>query len=491
MTAKAAEATPEASGAAAAPAATIASTRASSNASVCVMSATVPVIAVCTLVHAWQQPTQLGTLGHVTEVFCALTVLLLLEVFFLPVTVIILWCCLGMRKEWLLSRRLAESSAVWLLWNTSTMWLAVTILFCKLMLPFSSYSTVFRVWIIFFTAIPAPIILMTGGLKVLVAKTPVFGNYGWKQQTFQASLMAPATLLLWDWALHSLPWQESRALLVMTLAHYIYVTATSALNPEVSGWRRWGLLHGFEQLWELAYSYFSMEVVFDGNDKCDEKKGCVIGFHPHGIIPYNAGLMLLHPSWKQAYPHQQVYFMTDGFTHAVPFMKDLIQWLGAREVSKEVINRVLGDGNTVMLVPGGQAEIMTTRSWGNDVCMDRRHKGFVRVSLSRGVPLLPVLSMGEWMMLDNIYCPRLQALSRRWLGFPCPFLPYGAFPLMPRRWPVRLIVGEPVPCPEGISNPPTQTEVDEQHQRYFDQLESMFQRHKVSCGFGDKVLRWI
>jgi len=248
---------------------------------------------------------------------------------------------------------------------------------------------------------------------------------------------------------------------------------------------------GLDQLWGLAHGYFSMDVVFDGHDNCDKKMGCIIGFHPHGIIPYSAGLMMLHPTWTRAYPHQQVHFMSDGFTHAVPFMKDIMQWLGVREVTKESINRVLGEGKCAMLVPGGQAEIMTTRSWGDDVCMDRRHKGFVRVSLARGVPLLPVLSMGEWMLMDNVYCPRLQALSRRWLGFPCPFLPYGAFPLMPRRCPVRLVVGEQLPCLEGISNPPTEKEVDEQHQKYFNRLESMFERHKVSCGFGDKVLRWI
>jgi len=455
------------------------------------MLAALPVIAVCLLAHAWQQAAQLGTLGHVTEVVCASLVLLFIVALLLPVSAVILWICLGVRNEWLLSRRFAESCAVWILWNTQVMWLCATILLCKLLMPFSSYTTVMRVWFIQIGTVSGPIILMTGGLKVLVAKTPVFGSYGWKQRIFMASLMAPATLLLWDWALRSFPWQESRAVLVMTLAHHLYLVATTTGNPEVSGWRRWSVVLGLGQLWDLAHSYFSMEAVFDGHDKCDENIGCIIGFHPHGIIPYTAGLMLLHPAWKQAYPNQHVHFMTDGFTHAVPFMKDLIQWLGAREVTKEAINRVLGEAKCAMLVPGGQAEIMTTKSWGNDVCMDRRHKGFVRMSLSCGVPLLPVLSMGEWMLLDNVYWPRMQALSRRCFGFPCPFLPYGAFPLMPRRCPIKLIVGQPLPCPEGISSPPTQKEVDEQHQQYFDRLESMFERHKSSCGFGDKVLRWI
>jgi len=380
---------------------------------------------------------------------------------------------------------------VWLLWNTPFVFMACTVLLCKLLLPFSSYSAVFRVWNFFFWLIPSPIILMTGGLKVLVAKFPSFGSYGWKQQMFQAALMVPTTLVLWDWALHSWPWQEARALLTMTLIHYFYAMATFAFNPEVSGWRRWSFVLGFDQLWDLACSYFSLEIIFDGHENGYAKVGYIIGFHPHGIIPYTAGLMLLHPTWKQAYPNQHVSFMTDGFTHSVPVMRDLIQWLGAREVSKEAINKLLGEKQCAMLVPGGQAELMSARSWGSKLCMDRRHKGFVRMSLTRGVPLRPVLSMGEWMLLDNLYCPRLQALSRRWLGFPIPFLPFGRFPLMPRRCPVRLIVGELLPYPEGISNPPTQKEVDEQHKRYFDRLECMFEKHKMSCGFADKTLMWI
>lgn len=172
-------------------------------------------------------------------------------------------------------------------------------------------------------------------------------------------------------------------------------------------------------------------------------------------------------------------------------MRDLIQWLGAREVTKEAIGRALGAGRSALLVPGGQAEIATTRSWGSEVFMDRRHKGLVRMSLEEGVPLVPVLSMGEWTLMDNVSFPRIQALSRRVLGFPFPFVPYGAMPFMPRRRAIRLIVGEPLACPPRGNCVLTLEEVDEQHRRYFERVSGMFERHKGPCGFPEARIRWL
>ena len=61
--------------------------------------------------------------------------------------------------------------------------------------------------------------------------------------------------------------------------------------------------------------------------------------------------MSLTPSWRcDVVPHM----MTDFMTHLVPLMRDLIHWLGAREVSREAIARALDQGECCLVVPGGQ-----------------------------------------------------------------------------------------------------------------------------------------
>ena len=97
-----------------------------------------------------------------------------------------------------------------------------------------------------------------------------------------------------------------------------------------------------------------------------------------------------------------------------------------------------------MIVPGGQVEIFTSESTGNHVVLTRKHKGFIRLALRHGATLVPVLSMGEWILLDNVKMSYMQGLARAYLGFPIPFVPYGSFICMPRRSPITIIIGEPL-----------------------------------------------
>ena len=60
--------------------------------------------------------------------------------------------------------------------------------------------------------------------------------------------------------------------------------------------------------------------------------------------------------------------MTDSFTHSVPGIRDGNQMVvGGREVSREVVARSLENNEIVMLVPGGQHEIFTSRSFSPKV----------------------------------------------------------------------------------------------------------------------------
>ena len=179
--------------------------------------------------------------------------------------------------------------------------------------------------------------------------------------------------------------------------------------------------------------------------------------------------------------------MTDFFTHLLPLMRDFSQWLGVREVSKESLNRALGmERSCCTIVPGGQAEIFSTRSWGDKVFLYRGHHGFVRMAYNHRARLVPVLSMGEWELLDNVHLPWIQKPARRLLGFPVPFVPYGSHMLpLPRRPPhgITILVGQPIDCIPSADGKVSEADVQRTHARYFDQLASMFERHKASCGY--------
>ena len=167
---------------------------------------------------------------------------------------------------------------------------------------------------------------------------------------------------------------------------------------------------------------------YDVRQKDSQTRGCIFGFHPHGIIPYSAGLMRLHPEFYKLFPDVPIHYMTDSFTHSVPGIRDGNQMVvGGREVSKNVIAKSLENNEIVMLVPGGQSEIFTSRSFSPKVVISRRHRGFIRMALRHGSSLVPIFSMGEWMVMDNVYMPKFQKLSRDLLGFPIPLSRTGLF----------------------------------------------------------------
>lgn len=54
--------------------------------------------------------------------------------------------------------------------------------------------------------------------------------------------------------------------------------------------------------------------------------------------------------------------------HLVPAMRDVLQWMGGREVSKEtIIHALRHEKQNLLIVPGGQAEMLESNSTINEV----------------------------------------------------------------------------------------------------------------------------
>ena len=451
-----------------------------------------------------------------------------------------------------LSRRLCELCAVWLLWNggwlvyLSMLW---PFLMCSVATRFTlykaSYGDILYDFAVFVSFIAFPVVLCSGILKVISVK--MSWRWGWQQRAGLGASLVLATLCTWAGQLYFRP-QAFGVTVVLSLGFYMYTVLTflppllrpTAPGPEVSGRRQWlwmrSLLH--THILHLAISYFDLTVRLDrpfapvgagrkeqgegvrGSEKWpggaggdgegergvgggagdgDGEAGALgammMGFHPHGIIPVAAGLMSLTAGWRRYFGELVPCMMIDFMIHLIPVWRDVVQWVGAREVSREAIGAVLKEEGTCIVVPGGQAEIALARSWGNEVFFLKSHKGFVRAAMQHRARLVPVVSFGEWELLDNISMPRVQNWTRSILGFPIPFWPVGVwYAPLPRR-PSRgltIVIGEPVEydlpaaAPGGSSvtadgprqepsaaagdRVPSAAEVDDCHARYFAQV---------------------
>eukprot|EP01062_Namystynia_karyoxenos_P073673 TRINITY_DN70496_c0_g1_i1.p1 TRINITY_DN70496_c0_g1~~TRINITY_DN70496_c0_g1_i1.p1 ORF type:complete len:1348 (+),score=397.50 TRINITY_DN70496_c0_g1_i1:106-4149(+) len=238
--------------------------------------------------------------------------------------------------------------------------------------------------------------------------------------------------------------------------------------------------------WDALSTYFSLRVINDGGaegarelQKLAAERALLFGWHPHGIYPWTCAWCILTRAWQRAVgvvPTSHAATVLFG----APLLRDIALNVGGLDVSAECLNGRLRKGHSALLVPGGQAEMRESRSWG-PLHIVRRHKGFARLALRHGAALVPVFSFGDAELMDNIYMPSVQQWFLRKLGFGYPHFPYGRCYLpVPRRRPLTVIVGKPL-IVERVENP-TAEQVAELHARYYDALQDMYKRNAAAAG---------
>ncbi|KAF4027837.1 Diacylglycerol acyltransferase domain-containing protein [Phytophthora infestans] len=273
--------------------------------------------------------------------------------------------------------------------------------------------------------------------------------------------------------------------LLLTIFIYIY-ELTYRGNPQQTGCReRASWVTGRSFLVDTVKRYFSGTIIRMA--PLDPEKQYVLSFHPHGIMPISVMWLQFTAQWRKLFPNFYAHILTASILHQIPLARDVLHFYGSREVTRSAFAYTLQQKESVLLVPGGQAEMLQQQSAKNEVRVYTHHKGFIRLAIEHGVPLVPVLSFKEGEMMDNVQAPMLQRWFVKKLAFPFPYFPYGRGMLpIPRKVDIPIVVGEPLEVPH-IEHP-TQANIDEVHARYFAVLQDMFDRYKDEVGCGDYKL---
>jgi 2-acylglycerol O-acyltransferase 2 len=140
-------------------------------------------------------------------------------------------------------------------------------------------------------------------------------------------------------------------------------------------------------------------------------------------------------------------------------------------------------GVAIGLMVGGIAEMFMIRRDHERVKLKDR-KGFVRIALEHGVPLLPVYMFGANQVLD-FGPPWLQRISRRMRA--SVGMIYGVWGLpIPRRLPIFKVTGTPMPVGPAMrkDHPDFNRRVDELHAQFIKELERVYYTHRAKYGHG-------
>jgi len=299
---------------------------------------------------------------------------------------------------------------------------------------------------------------------------------------------------------------SSRALAFVCTLSAIYLR-TYAGQPSVTGSRR---LERGSFIFRIFEDYFNLSMVRTTPEPWDSRQEYICGYHPHGQIPLGATYMKMTSQWAKILPEILPFTLSATITHQIPVTRDVGQLSGTLEVSKKGFWTGLNRYRSVLLVPGGQHEMVlapTKQTDGHVEPISTKHKGFVRIAFRRAarvaaenrkVYITPIFAFGDRRAIWNL--PGIPKSIQRWfvsrLRTNVAFFPVGRWnlPCIPDKVPVMGVLGDPIEVPVlkgGPNSTPTDAQVNLLHRYYYSRLKDLFDSYKTLYGNGYENMEMI
>ena len=275
-----------------------------------------------------------------------------------------------------------------------------------------------------------------------------------------------------------------------------YVASIFLYKPHKNkGWYFQWFLHSI--FVDLVLGYYNARAVREG-PPLDPKKRYLFAMAPHGVFgvcrAFSGGTL-----WRSFYPGISARWGSFGAAFSIPGVREFSLCCGCLDASRGVLTRAIKRGENVILLPGGEKEMMLTDGTSpvtQLVLADR--KGFVRLAIANGMDLVPGFCFGEKWVHEAVRLPaavraflyqrfRLAGvvLKGRWWTF----LGY-----VTRADGSDLSLGYVWGAPIAVRHEPEPSDeyVDEVHRMYTEAIVALFERHKRSFGYAaDETLEIV
>jgi 1-acyl-sn-glycerol-3-phosphate acyltransferase len=144
-------------------------------------------------------------------------------------------------------------------------------------------------------------------------------------------------------------------------------------------------------LWNPLMDYwFRMEM--EGWEKLPEPPALLIGIHSGAPFVWDAWTVGIQ-WWRRFGTDRVLHGTAHDALMAAPVIGDYFRRMGVLPAAPDSISAALAAGHDVALWPGG--EIDSLRTWGErDQAILAGRKGFVRMAIKAGVPIVPIATVG-------------------------------------------------------------------------------------------------
>jgi 1-acyl-sn-glycerol-3-phosphate acyltransferase len=140
----------------------------------------------------------------------------------------------------------------------------------------------------------------------------------------------------------------------------------------------------------LMDRYFRLEL--DGFENLPSEPCLLIGVHSGGPLTMDAWTVVMG-WWRQFGETRTLHGTAHDVLMKAPVLGDYFRRVGTISPSKESIMAAFDKGDDVILWPGGEGD--SFRAWKNrDKAVLGGRKGFIRLAMRAGVPIVPVATVG-------------------------------------------------------------------------------------------------
>jgi len=176
-------------------------------------------------------------------------------------------------------------------------------------------------------------------------------------------------------------------------------------------------------------------------------------------------------------------------------MKHFYSWSGSTDAEKSTVRRLLSEGKTPALCPGGVQEVtyMTDPTAKEIILYMRSRLGLIKLAAEHGVPIIPIFSFNQRKVYD-FWVPNWPWLHKfgRKIGFlPILIQGYMGIPFgIPKQVPLSMVVGKPIPVRKMTADE-IKDNINELHSinnQLINAMQRIFDDHKDKFNMHENIL---